>query len=361
MSYGVGKFGVGNKVRRARYLRAVIAVVVVCAVLAAALVSAIGALNRDLYSAGGFVRQYLEALAAHDTATALSLPGAEPTDADLTDAGLPQSLPDTLLRPSVLGAITNLTLISDEPSSAATEVGQKSQHSVVYGFLLNGKKSSMEFTVERSGTVAGLFSTWRFATSPLAVLQVTVLHESLFTVNGLTLDTRAHALPDAPVTFSNQAAYLAFAPAVYDVSHDSALLTAPVQSVPVVASGAVDVSIEATPNEAFTTQVQTKLNEFLDQCATQQVLQPSNCPFGIEINDRIKSAPAWSIAQYPEVALAGADSSFDMPATVGQAHIVVDVQSLYDGDLETRDEDVAFSVALSVTIQANGSLAIQLR
>jgi len=219
----------------------------------------------------------------------------------------------------------------------------------------------MEFTVERLGTVAGLFSRWGFATSPLAVLQVTVLHEADFSVNGLTLDTRAHADADAPITFSNQAAYLAFAPAVYKVSHDSSLLSAPVQSVPVVASGAADVTVDAMPNDTFTAQVQAKLNEFLDECATQQVLQPSNCPFGIEIDNRVKSAPAWSIAEYPEVALTGGESSFDMPGTEGQAHIVVDVQSLYDGDLSTRDEDVPFSVALTVTIQPDGALAIQLR
>ena len=91
------------------------------------------------------------------------------------------------------------------------------------------------------------------------------------------------------------------------------------------------------------------------------MLQPSNCPFGIEIDNRVKSAPAWSISAYPEVALTGGEASFDMPATEGQAHIVVDVQSLYDGDLSTRDEDVPFSVGISVTIAADGSLAIQLR
>lgn len=348
-------------VRRGRYLRGLVAVVVVTVLLIAALVAAIGSLNRDVFSAGGFVRQYLEALAAHDTHTALAMPGAEPTDADLEAAGLPQALPDTLLRPSVLGSISDLELVSDVASSDQAEVGQKSQHTVVYGFELDGKPTTMEFTVERLGTVAGIFSTWGFATSPLAVLQVTVLHEADFTVNGLTLDTRAHAAADAPITFSNQAAYLAFAPVVYDVSHDSTLLTAPVQSLPVVASGATDLTVDAMPNDTFTGQVQAKLNEFLDACATQEVLQPSNCPFGIEIDDRVTSAPVWSIAQYPEVALTGGENSFDMPDTPGQAHIVVEVQSLYDGDRDTRDEDVPFSVGLSVTIQSDGSLAIQLR
>ncbi|MBX0300551.1 hypothetical protein K2F54_11240 [Cryobacterium sp. 1639] len=348
--------GVGNGVRRGRYARAVIAVCVVLALLGGALAAAIGSLNRDVYSAGGFVRQYLEALAAHDTHTALALPGAVPTDADLEAAGLPQDLPDTLLRSSVLSSITDIELVRDTANPAI-----EGQRTVAFEFRLDGTKTSMEFAVTRAGTVAGIFSTWAFATSPLAVLQVTVLHEARFTVNGLTLDTRAHADADAPVSFSNQGAYLAFAPASYDISHESALLTAPTQSVPVVASGATDVTVEAAPNETFTSQVQAKLNEFLDECTTQPVLQPSSCPFGIEIDNRVKSAPVWSIAEYPEVVLSGGESAFDMPATTGQAHIVVDVQSLYDGDLSTRDEDVPFSVGISVTIQSDGSLAIQLR
>jgi hypothetical protein len=350
-------YGVGNGVRRGRYARAVIAVCIVLALLGGALAAAIASLNRDVYSAGGFVRQYLEALAAHDTHTALDLPGATPTDADLEAAGLPQGLPQTLLRESVLSDITDLELVSDTAGSA----DRQGPHTVVYGFKLDGAKATMEFSVQRAGTVAGIFTTWAFATSPLAVLQVTVLHEAHFTVNELTLDTRAHAAEDAPASFSNQGAYLAFAPAVYDVSHDSALLTAPVQSVPVVASGATDVTVNTAPNATFTNQVQDKLNEFLDECATQKVLQPSNCPFGIEIDNRVKTAPEWSIAEYPEVVLTPGEDSFDMPATTGQAHIVVDVQSLYDGDLRTRDEDVPFDVGMTVKIQPDGSLAIQLR
>jgi len=163
------------------------------------------------------------------------------------------------------------------------------------------------------------------------------------------------------VTFSNQAAYLAFAPARYTITHESALLSAAPQSIPVTQSGATDVSVDAEPNASFVGQVQSELNSFLDTCATQTVLQPSDCPFGIEINDRVTSVPTWSIAEYPTVMLAAGDTAFDMPTTAGRAHITVAVQSLFDGDLSTRDEDVPFVVAIQVVIGADGSLAIQLR
>ncbi|MCI4659274.1 hypothetical protein [Cryobacterium zhongshanensis] len=347
--------------------RTLVAVVLVAVLLVAALVAAIGSLNREVYSAGGFVRQYLDALARHDTVSALSLPGVTPTAAELTAAGLPTDLPNTLLRASVLSSITAIRLVSDTVTQGSTGSGPQAStgtaevHTVIYAFDLDGAPETMEFRVARAGTYAAVFDSWRFDTSPLAVLGVTVLHEASFSVNGLTLDTRAHAAADAPVTFSNQAAYLAFAPARYTIAHESALLSAAPQSVPVTQSGATDVSVDAEPNASFVGQVQSELNTFLDSCATQTVLQPSDCPFGIEINDRVKSVPAWSIAEYPAVTLAAGETAFDMPATAGRAHIKVAVQSLFDGDLSTRDEDVPFAVSIQVVVGADGSLAIQLR
>ncbi|TFD42154.1 hypothetical protein E3T37_02790 [Cryobacterium sp. TMT2-10] len=339
--------------RRRNQRRAVVAVVLVSALLGAALVATIGSLNRDLYSASGFVRQYLDALARQDVSSALMLPGVTPTDDQLEAADLPQDLPRTLLRPSVLGELTDIRLTGDSETA-------QDRHTVVYGFRLDGEPAQMTFQVAHTGTFFGVFDSWRFETSPLAVLQVTVLHEATFSIDQLTLDARAHAAKGAPAAFSNQAAYLAFAPARYTMGHTSALLSSPPQTVTVTASGTTDVTIDAQPNEQFVTQVQDELDSFLNACTTQQVLQPSGCPFGIEINDRVTEPPLWSIAEYPQVTLTGGDSTFEMPETPGHAHIVVEVQSLFDGEVETRDEDVPLSVAISVTVNPDGSLALQL-
>jgi hypothetical protein len=192
------------------------------------------------------------------------------------------------------------------------------------------------------------------------VLQVTVLHEADFTVNGLTLDTRAHAGENAAPAFSNSASYLAFAPAVYTFSHESTQLSAPEQPVSVTTSGPQAVTIDAEPTAKMIDGIQSELNNFLDDCASQVVLQPTGCPYGIEINNRVTAPPAWTIAQYPQVELAAGESSFVMAATAGQARIVVPVQSLFDGSRQVRDELVDFSVGMSVTIRGDGSLAIQL-
>ena len=342
-------------------LRAVLAIVVVAGLLAAGLAGTISALNRTVYSAGGFVEQYLDALARGDTVGVLALGGVMPSTADLAAWGLTdevaKDLPETLLRASVLGGLDNIELAS-ATDTLATDDG--TAQTVVFDFDLNGTASSMVFTVERAGTFGGVFNAWAFSTSPLAVLQVSVLHERSFTVNGLTLDTRAHSAADAPATFSTSAAYLAFAPNRYTFEHESAMLTAEKATVRATVAGPTAVEVNALPNEAMVGQVQSELNKFLDDCATQTVLQPTSCPWGITIDDRIESTPAWSITAYPTVALTPGELSFEMGATPGQAHIVVDVQSLFDGDVSTRDEDVPFTMGLSVVVQPSGALAIQL-
>lgn len=338
--------------RRTR-LRAILAMILVGVLLLGALFAAIASLNRDVYSAGGFVRQYLDALARHDADGATSLPGVIPSDSQLEAAGLPADIPKTLLRPSVLGSITDIKLLSDTETKPGL-------HSVEFGFTLNGEPAKETFAVERDGSLALVFDSWRFSTSPLATLRVSVLHESTFTVNGLKLDTLAHAAEDAQPSFSNEASYLAFAPVVYTLGHASELLDAAEQKVPVTAQGVTEVTIDAQPNATFVEQVQTELGKFLDECTAQQVLQPSNCPFGIVIDDRIKDLPVWSITAYPTVTLTTGETAFVMPDTGGAAHITVEVQSLFDGDIETRDEDVPFAVGLSVSINPGGSLAIQL-
>lgn len=341
----------GTRARTPRLLPAILPFALVAVLLVGALFSAIGALNQNVYSAAGFVRQYLEAIARHDAAGALAMDGVldgAPASAKSDD------LPQTLLRSSVLGSLTGITLRSDTATGDGT-------HTVTYGFRLDGKKTSMTFTVEKAGTYAAVFNRWRFAVSPLAVLQVSVLHASTFTVNGLTLDTRAHEPAAQADEFSHQASYLAFAPTAYAFSHTSPLLLAPPIKVPVVVPGTTAVTVDVQPNKSFVQQVQTELNGFLDDCATQKVLKPTNCPFGIDIDDRVLGEPTWSIAKYPPVTLAAGEGTFDMPETGGLARIVVEVQSLFDGEVSTRDENVEFAVGLSVIINPDGSLRIQLQ
>ncbi|WP_082468150.1 hypothetical protein [Leifsonia sp. Leaf264] len=321
--------------------------------LVAALLAAIGALNRSIYSAAGFVEQYLSAIEDGDANAALAMPGVRIAPEDLASAGLPPKSADTLLRDSVLRGPSAVELVSDTNDDDG-------HHSVTYKVTVGGVSKSMTFDVQRDGSWAGVFHTWRFATSPIAALTVTVLHDNTFTVNGLTLDARAHAAPDAEPTFNNSADYLVLAPAVYEFSRSSLQLEAPAQSIPVTKVGTQDVTIDVQPTKTFIAEVQTEINGFLDQCATQKVLQPTGCPFGTVIDDRVISEPVWSIVSYPDVTLVPDDTAFQMPSTPGVAHISVGVQSLYDGEESTVERDEGYSMGATVVIGPDGNLNIQL-
>jgi hypothetical protein len=63
----------------------------------------------------------------------------------------------------------------------------------------------------------------------------------------------------------------------------------------------------------------------------------------------------------PTVTLTAGESAFEMPATAGTAHISVEVQSLFDGEVSTLEEDRGFTVALDARIKPDGSIAVQLK
>lgn len=328
-------------------------------VLILALVAGIGALNRDVFSASGFVNQYLSALSRSDSVAALSFPGVQPKATALAAAGLPTTLPDVLLRDSVMRAPRDARVTSEEPGKDGVTL-------VTVSYTLDGQPGTTVFKVERTGTQFGVFDEWRFASSPLAVLTVTVLHDALFSVNGLTLDTRAHHDAAAEPTFSNAASYLAFAPGSYELSRDSRLLAAAPMAIPVLNSvasgGAIPATVDAQPTADFVNDVQNNIDDWLDkECATQTVLQPSGCPFGVTIDDRVIGEPKWSIVEYPAVTLTPTDSNFEMPQTPAVSHVSVEVQSLFDGDVSRLEQDEPFTMGLTVTISPSGTLEIQLK
>ena len=58
-----------------------------------------------------------------------------------------------------------------------------------------------------------------------------------------------------------------------------------------VLSGIADVDVQTQPTAEFVEVVQRRVDDFLTACATQQVLQPTGCPFGLVVQNRIISEP----------------------------------------------------------------------
>lgn len=293
-------------------------------------------LNLTVYSAGGFVQHYLDALARKDAPAALELVGT-------SQAG---DASDELLVREAMGELGDIAIVSDRVAADGT-------HFVAATYTLDGEPGRTEFAVQRHGALFGLFNDWAFVRSPLAVLQLTVEHEDDFTANGLDLI--------AGVGQDAQGLYLVFTPSRIELTHSSQYLEAePVVALVTETGSAVPAVLDIQANAAFVAEVQRQVDEYLTECTTQPVLQPTGCPFGREIDNRVVSSPAWSMTQLPVLTLepSGEVGTWRVPRAAGVAHLTVDVQSLFDGSVSTLDEDIDFTVGYTVAIFP-GDLLIQ--
>ncbi|UOE43325.1 hypothetical protein [Agromyces larvae] len=325
------------------------------ALLASGFLAALGGLNQTLYGASSFVTRYLELIADDDIALAAATPGVSLDQADLAALGLPADVSTALLRSTVVSAAPESVQIT---ADVAHEDGS---HTVTASYRLGTAIIDTEFEVRPIAPLYGVLNRWEFAVSPMAVIDVTAAHNPFFQVGALNLDTRARKSGDDLTAFSQTAPYLAIAPAVYEFSYESALLIAQTVELPAEPSSRPSVTVDAQPTPEFVSRVQTQLDAYLDGCATQQVLQPTSCPFGEEISDRVLSAPQWSIVSYPTVTLSAGETAFEMPPTPGVAHLSVEVQSLFDGEVQQLETDETFQVALDASIQPDGSISVQLK
>lgn len=296
------------------------------------------ALNSTVYSASGFVLSYLDALGRRDAVGALEIAGTIHLAEDDEDASR------QLLGKSAITIPENVTVLSD----TETETGS---HRVTVSYELDGERAQSTYEVEGAGAVLGVFSNWSFVTAPVAIMHVSVLGDARFTANSIDL---VSPTPDEP------APYLVFTPSIFVLDHESTFLQANDVTVTANEPGAsIPTAVDVQANEKFVAAVQAEVNAALDECATQQVLQPTGCPFGQAIRNRIDTTPAWSIAAYPVVTITqGTNLQWKMAPTSGAAHLVVDVRSIFDGSISTFDEDVPFQVGYTITILSDTEIVI---
>jgi len=317
------------------------------ALLVAGFAASVVALNADLYSAHGFVGRYLEALERRDSSAALALPGV----------GTGNDAASVLLTDEAMGALSDVTIVSDT-------AGDEGRHTVVARYEIApppttaqpdppSTTATSEFVVVRDGTSFGLFPKWRFVASPITSISVTVLHAQDFEVNGLPVASKAK--PDAPAT------YQVFAPGFYLVDHGSTYTAAKAVGAAVTANDEIaDVTVDVQANEEFVAEVQKHVTAYLAECATQEVLMPTGCPFGQSLSNRVASAPKWSMVADPVVTIVpgAVAGTWAVPSTPAAAHLVVDVKSLRDGTVTTFDEDVPFDVQYALTFEPGNKLLI---
>ncbi len=306
------------------------------AVLIAAFVATVTILNETVFSAHGFVSSYLDALNRHDATTARELPGVR----------APAGVATTLLTDDALGTITNIHLEHDT-------AGPDGVHSVEFSYRLGTLKEASTYQVVQARSYLGLFSRWAFAKSPLATVAVAAPHDPRFRVNGTDVVRTVPSTQSQP--------YVVFTPGLYVFDTKTTYLVATPVQVPVTEPASVTpVRVEAEANALFVSEVRKELARYYAKCATQTVLLPTSCPFGKSFSNRVVSTPAWSMVSDPAVSIVplGNTGNWLVPEATGTAHLVVKVQSLYDGSISTFNADVPFTVSYDISVGTDDHLTI---
>jgi len=313
--------------------RAVVPWLVAGALTIAAAAGVVLLLNATTFGPSAFVRIYLEAVARGDATGALGMPGVT--------AG--PEVRDDLLADGALLELAQLREVSVEPSGEADDI-----LNVTYSWLSPEGPGQTTFAVHQIGTRFGMFAEWAFAESPVAELSLTVEHDERFDVNGVAA-TSGVAANDA-------VGYAVLVPGVYRIDHHSTYLEAAEVSVLADRPGSqLSAILDVQPAAALVERVTIEVHDLLSECATQQVLFPTACPLGLSVANRIISEPVWSIVDYPELSIEpgpqfGTWVVADSPFT---AHLVVDIQNLFDGSVTTFDQDLPFEARYLITIRAD--------
>jgi hypothetical protein len=308
-------------------MRRVLPWLVALVLAAAAGGGTVAGLNATVFGPGDFVRVYLDALARGDAESALALPGVDAAGAD-----------DLLLEDDVLTGLTGIRQLADDDLGGG-------RHRITFAWSAPAGEGTTAFEVERVGTRLGLFPEWGFAESPVATVELDVQHDPRFTANGVRHSTGRDA--------SGAVAYAVLVPGSYVLGHSSTFLRASPVTVLADEVGAVlDAVVDVQAGPEFAATLRDEVHAHLDECATQQVLFPTGCPFGQTITNRVVSDPVWTIAAYPELKIAPGHvyGTWVAGPSPGTAHLVVDVKSLFDGSVSTFDEDVVFEVSYTTTI-----------
>ena len=327
----------------------------ILAVVGVMLVAALGAggatLYQQFYGPSAFVVRYLDLLSSGRAADALRVPGVAIDRETLEKAGIDPTASEAMLRHAALAPLTDVKVESEKPTDGGV--------AVTVTYRASGHAGSSVFLIAQDGW-AGVTPNWRFTTSPLAVVDLTLRGADRFAVNGFEVERGQVSAAGAEADGLDPLPLLVFTPGLYSVTVETPIATAPGHGVLADTPLAVTpLDVQTTPTAEFVDVVQQRVEEFLTECTTQDVLQPTACPFGLRVTNRIASPPKWSIATQPQVTVAPDGAQWQIPATDAVAHVDVEIRSLFDGSVEPLSEDVPFQLTGTIVILPDGRASIR--
>lgn len=270
-------------------------------------------LNARVYNAQAAVEEYVAALLSGDGSTATALAQAHLA----SDA--PEKISTVLLDGEPLAAAASV-LSDAEIVAVETDIPQSFRNDSVAQQVVeirytdpSAQQQVTSVVVDRVGSSWLFFAQWRLHPMPLQQIELTPTQmpdnakadEPVAHIHGQP--TPLLGTNGAPATLAS------FAPAIISLDYSGTYLEVPETEHFVVhdvlPSGATvdfafDVQLTQQVDDAITQEVQ----EELQRCTQQQVLQPTGCPFGYQTTNRVlPDSVAWSI-NVPEVRYSWDDS-----------------------------------------------------
>lgn len=275
-------------------------------------------------TAADHVQRYLDALARDDLGTAARLAGLEPPTAmPLGDEGEP--------------GIHRIVSSETDGDGIVTVVAE-------YGTGQDAVR--VPFRLEPASPILGLVPAWAFVDPPVASLEIAADQHDRFTTND-----RLVVAPAAGAAVS----VAAFVPARVTARITDPLLQAEPVTVRVLADRSSAIELVVEPSDRFGRIVDREIEQLLRDCAEQPVLQPTGCPFGTTIIDRVTSPPVWSLETAPEVLVEAGDAPgvWRVRGT-GAVQLTVSVQRLFDGIVTERVDQLGYVVRGEVVLSPEG-------
>lgn len=286
-------------------------------------------LNTSQFSAKTFTQRYLEALRAGDGGTALGL---------LTDQNVNGQA--VLLDGEALKA--SLDRMQD------IELGEvraeQNDRIVPVSYSLDGHRHQIDLHVRHEGRSWLFFDRWSMQ-EPLSQIEVSTAADiSRILVNGTP----------APVEKS-KASLATFIPATVSITDDGQYLAAESKTIAVENAGkTISTELKAGPTAELIKAVQKDIDEYLDKCAEQKVLQPTGCPLSHYTTERVDPVTIeWEISDYPKVKIEQDGDGWDVPVLTFQTRIKYTGIDLMTGEATKQNINMDSEVDADLKLAPN--------
>lgn len=293
--------------------------------------------NANVYSPQQQIKDYLQALEDGDGAKALGL----------LRATVPNANPAMLDGPGLKAAMAGVedTHIGDSESVGDGRVN------IPVEYTVDGNTLTTTFALEKVDTVWLFFDEWAFVPNVLPTVTASVVNGNHATMNGEEVGLQG-----------GESTFAVFYPGEYRASYQTKYFAAEPAEVTVSTrqdSSSSQLTLAAKPTPQLVKDVGGSLKEYLDQCATQDVFYPDDCPFSHPGTPFL--APdaeiSWDVTQYPNVEIDAFNGEWVLKPLTGTAVVRSKQIDTFSGTITPlmAEHDYRFTARLTVN---DGSISV---